>query len=183
LSLTPDTLKILGIDPGTDATGFGAIESDGESHRLIEYGVLRNKPSRPFTEKLLHIHTGLVEVIERARPDRVVVESLFYAANVKSALQLGHARGVALLAGVGRGLPVEEYSPLEVKQAVVGYGRADKQQVQKMVALLLGLDTVPEPHDAADALAVALCHAHRLRFEEKLASGQAKARQAARLKK
>ncbi len=166
-------MRILGIDPGTDATGFGAIESDGESHRLIEYGVLRNKPSLRFTEKLLRIHTELVKVIERCRPDRMVVESLFYATNVKSALKLGHARGVALLAGVERGLPVDEYSPLEVKQAVVGYGRAGKQQVQKMVALLLGLDVRPEPHDAADALAVALCHAHRLRFQEKVDSGQA----------
>ncbi|MGH9334752.1 MAG: crossover junction endodeoxyribonuclease RuvC, partial [Vicinamibacteria bacterium] len=105
-------------------------------------------------------------------PHEVVVENLFYATNVKSALRLGHVRGVALLAGVGRGLAVFEYSPLEVKQAVVGYGRADKWQVQKMVALLLGLAQPPEPDDVADALAAALCHAHQIRFQRKVSTAQ-----------
>jgi crossover junction endodeoxyribonuclease RuvC len=165
-------LRILGIDPGTQATGFGIIESDGNRHSLVEHGVVASPRSLSFPEKLLHIHNELIQVIERCRPDRVAVENLFYAVNVKSALKLGHARGVALLTCVSRGLPVDEYSPLEIKQAVVGYGRADKRQVQKMVALLLGLGAPPEPHDAADALAVALCHAHRLRFEEKIKGGQ-----------
>jgi crossover junction endodeoxyribonuclease RuvC len=165
-------LKILGIDPGSVATGYGAIESDGNNHLLLEYGVLKSPASLSFPEKLLHIHTRLLEIIEECRPDRMAVESLFYAANVKSALKLGHVRGVALVAGVSKGLPIDEYSPLEIKQAVVGYGRADKAQVQKMVALLLGLDKPPEPHDAADALAVALCHAHRLRFERTIAGGE-----------
>jgi crossover junction endodeoxyribonuclease RuvC len=162
-------LRIFGIDPGTEATGYGAIDSDGDHHSLIEYGVIRSPRGSPFAEKLHFIHQELLKVIERCRPDRVVVENLFYAANVKSALRLGHVRGVTLLAGVSRGLPVHEYTPLEVKQAVVGYGRADKTQVQKMVKLLLGLDELPEPHDAADALAIALCEAHRLRFAERTA--------------
>lgn len=170
--LRASTLRILGIDPGTEATGYGAIESNGDRHRLVEYGVLASPSSFTFAEKLRFIHTKLLSVIERCRPDRLAVESLFYAANVKSALKLGHVRGVTLLAGVSRGLPIDEYSPLEIKQAVVGYGRAGKVQVQKMVALLLDLDTPPEPYDAADALAVALCHANRFRFSEKVDVGR-----------
>lgn len=164
-------MRIFGIDPGTEATGYGAIDSDGDSHALVEYGAIRS-PRRTFAERLHFIHTELLTIIERCRPERVVVENLFYAANVKSALRLGHVRGVTLLAGVSKGLPVFEYSPLEVKQAVVGYGRADKEQVQKMVMVLLQLDAPPQPHDAADALAVALCDAHRLRFTERVAGGR-----------
>lgn len=162
-------MRILGIDPGTAATGYGAIESDGDRHKLLEYGVIASPRRVAFFEKLLFIHDELGHVMERCHPERMVVESLFYSSNVKSALRLGHVRGVVLLAGASRGLPIDEYSPLEVKQAVVGYGRADKFQVQKMVSFLLGLDLPPEPHDAADALAVALCHAHRARFEERTA--------------
>ena len=161
-------MRIFGIDPGTNATGYGAIDSDGNAHTLVEYGAIRS-PRSAFAERLHFIHTELLKVIERCRPERIVVENLFYAANVKSALRLGHVRGVTLLAGVSRGLPVFEYSPLEVKQAVVGYGRADKEQVQRMVMILLKLDEPPEPHDAADALAVALCDAHRLRYAERVA--------------
>jgi crossover junction endodeoxyribonuclease RuvC len=160
-------LRILGIDPGTEATGFGVIDSDGERHSLCEFGVIASPKAASFARKLQLIHQGLQAVIDRRRPDGVVVENLFYAANVKSALRLGHARGVALLAAVQNQLPLFEYSPLEVKQTVVGYGRADKTQIQHMVMFLLRLAAPPEPHDAADALAVALCHAHRLRFAEK----------------
>ncbi|HXV63728.1 MAG TPA: crossover junction endodeoxyribonuclease RuvC [Vicinamibacteria bacterium] len=162
-------MRILGIDPGSQVTGYGAIDSDGAEHRLVEHGVIRTRSGLRFPEKLRVVHDRLVEVVERARPDQVVVEDLFYASNVKSALRLGHVRGVVILAAVVRGLPVAEYAPLEVKQAVVGYGRADKWQVQKMVATLLNLESPPEPHDAADALAVAICHAHQLRFIEKVA--------------
>jgi crossover junction endodeoxyribonuclease RuvC len=165
-------LRILGIDPGSLATGYGAIETDGERHRLITQGVIRTPPGLPFPRKLQLIHERVVEVVEQSAPDQVVVEDLFYATNVKSALRLGHVRGVVLLAGVARGLPLFEYAPLEIKQAVVGYGRADKEQVQRMVALLLGLDRPPEPHDVADALAAALCHAHQIRFAEKVSSAR-----------
>lgn len=162
-------MRILGIDPGSQVTGYGAIDSDGAVLRLVEHGVIRIQSRLGFPEKLRVIHDRLVEVVERARPDQVVVEDLFYASNVKSALRLGHVRGVVILAAVVRGLPIAEYAPLEVKQAVVGYGRADKWQVQKMVATLLELEAPPEPHDAADALAVAICHAHQLRFIDKVA--------------
>ena len=161
-------MRIIGIDPGSRVTGFGVIDSDGNRHELVAQGVVRTKSSGSFADKLKLIHDGILEVMDEWGPDQMVVESLFYATNVKSALKLGHVRGVALLASVERGLPVHEYAPLEVKQAVVGYGRADKQQVQKMVAVLLGLDTPPEPHDAADALAIAICHAHQLRFHAKV---------------
>lgn len=137
---------------------------------LVEQGVIRVQSKLSFPDKLRRIHECVLEVVDRCRPDQMVVEDLFYATNVKSALKLGHVRGVAILAGVNRGLPVHEYAPLEIKQAVVGYGRADKWQVQKMVAVLLALDEPPEPHDAADALAVAICHANQLRFAEKVRS-------------
>jgi crossover junction endodeoxyribonuclease RuvC len=165
-------VRILGIDPGSQATGYGAIDTDGHRHQLVDKGVIRPPSGLPFPRKLQLIHEGIVEVVERFSPDQVVVEDLFYATNVKSALRLGHVRGVVLLAGVARGIPLFEYAPLEIKQAVVGYGRADKAQVQRMVALLLGLDEPPEPHDVADALAAALCHAHRLRFAEKVATAR-----------
>jgi crossover junction endodeoxyribonuclease RuvC len=153
-------MRILGVDPGSQATGFGAIDSDGSRHVLVEFGVIRSRPKLSFPDKLRAIHESLC----------VVVENLFYASNVKSALRLGHVRGVAILAGVLRGIPIHEYAPLEVKQAVVGYGRADKEQVQRMVAMLLALNAPPEPHDAADALAVALCHANQMRFAQKVAA-------------
>lgn len=165
-------LRILGIDPGSHRTGYGAIDTDGQRHRLVLHGVIRAPASLSFPRKLHLIHERIEEIVESTRPDQVVVENLFYATNVKSALRLGHVRGVVLLAGVARGLPVFEYAPLEVKQAVVGYGRADKSQVSRMVAHLLGLPAPPEPHDVADALAVALCHAHQIRFHEKVSSAR-----------
>jgi len=161
-------MRILGIDPGSRVTGFGVIDTDGSRHQLVTQGVVRTRRQASLGEKLHEIHDGLAEVVERCEPDEMVVESLFHAVNVKSALTLGHVRGVVLLAGVSHGLPVREYAPLEVKQAVVGYGRAEKSQVQKMVAVLLSLDAPPEPHDAADALAIAICHAHQVRFKSKV---------------
>ena len=153
-------MKIFGIDPGSERTGFGCIESGGSRHRLIVCGALAAPARATFPEKLTAIHTGLAALLARHRPDCVAVENIFYARNVRSALKLGHARGVALLAAAEAGLPVVEYAPAEIKRAVVGYGRAEKPQVQQMVKLLLGLDTAPTPHDAADALAVAICHVH-----------------------
>ena len=161
-------MRILGIDPGSQVTGYGVIDTDGNRHLLVREGVLRTRGMRGFPEKLRLIHGGILDIVDDCHPDQMVVENVFYATNVKSALKLGHVRGVVLLAGVERGLPVHEYSPLEVKQAVVGYGRADKNQVQKMVAVLLSLPRPPEPHDAADALALAICHANQLRFAAKI---------------
>jgi crossover junction endodeoxyribonuclease RuvC len=153
-------VKIFGIDPGSDRTGYGCIESAGSRHRLIICGSLTAPARATFPDKLMAIHAGLVALLARHQPDCVAVENIFYARNVRSALKLGHARGVALLAASEAGLPVVEYAPAEIKRAIVGYGRAEKNQMQQMVKLLLGLAEAPSPHDAADALAVAICHVH-----------------------
>jgi crossover junction endodeoxyribonuclease RuvC len=153
-------VRIFGIDPGSARTGYGCVETDGIRHRLVTCGVLSAPSRATFPEKLCAIHDGLCRLLRASSPECVVIENLFHARNAKSALVLGHARGVAVLAAVQAGLPVIEYTPAEIKLAVVGYGRAEKAQTQQMVRLLLGLDAVPAPHDAADALAVAICHAH-----------------------
>jgi len=153
-------VKIFGIDPGSERTGYGCVESGGGRPRVIVCGTLSAPARAPFSDKLMVIHAGLKSLLERHRPDCVVVENIFYAKNVRSALKLGHARGVALLAASEAGIAIVEYSPAEIKRAVVGYGRAEKRQVQEMMKLLLGLDEVPSPHDVADALAAAVCHIH-----------------------
>jgi crossover junction endodeoxyribonuclease RuvC len=151
---------VFGIDPGSDRTGYGCVESDGRRHRLVTCGAITAAAGDPFPQRLARIHRELARVLARSQPDCVAVENLFHAANARSALKLGHARGVAMLAAVQAGCEVAEYTPAEVKRAVVGYGRADKRQVQQMVTLLLGLQEAPTPYDAADALAVAICHLH-----------------------
>ena len=153
-------MKTFGIDPGSERTGYGCIETIGSRHHLVIYGSLSAPAHSTFPEKLKHIHAGLVTLLAKHRPDCVAVETIFYSRNVRSALKLGHARGIALLAASEAGLSVVEYAPAEIKRAVVGYGRAEKHQVQQMIQLLLGLATPPSPHDAADALAVAICHVH-----------------------
>jgi crossover junction endodeoxyribonuclease RuvC len=153
-------VKIFGIDPGSERTGYGCIESNGSRHRLVICGFLSGPARATLPEKLNAIHAGLRELLLRHRPECVAVEDIFYARNVRSALRLGHARGVVLLAASQANLPIWEYTPAEIKRAVVGYGRAEKVQVQAMVKLLLGLEQPPKPHDAADALAVAICHLH-----------------------
>ena len=152
-------MRIFGIDPGSVRTGYGCIESDGSRYTLVASGALSCPAGAALPARLLSMHTRLVELIRRHRPECVAIETLFHARNVKSALVLGHARGVAVLAAVQTGAPVLEYTPAEVKLAIVGYGRAEKTQLQQMVKILLGLDAVPSPHDAADALAIAICHA------------------------
>lgn len=153
-------MRIFGIDPGSARTGYGCVESSGSRHHLVICGHLSAPARATFPEKLKHIHSGLVALLARHRPDAVAVEGIFHARNVRSALTLGHARGVVLLAACEAGLPVFEYSPAEVKRAVVGFGRAEKHQVQQMVKVLLGLDAAPSPHDVSDALAIAVCHLH-----------------------
>ena len=151
-------MRIFGIDPGSERTGYGCVETDGSRHRMVACGAISAPPHATFPEKLLVIHTRLAALLIECRPDAVAIENLFFATNVRSALKLGHARGVAMLAAVEAGVDVFEYTPAEIKRAVVGYGRAEKSQVQQMIKLLLGLTAVPSPHDAADALAVAICH-------------------------
>jgi crossover junction endodeoxyribonuclease RuvC len=155
-------VKIFGIDPGSDRTGYGCVETGGSRQRIVTSGAICTPSGAAFPEKLLRIHAGLTALLGECQPDCVAIENLFYANNARSALKLGHARGVAMLAAVQSGVPVFEYTPAEVKRAVVGYGRAEKQQVQQMVKLILGLAAVPTPFDASDALAVAICHSHTL---------------------
>jgi crossover junction endodeoxyribonuclease RuvC len=153
---------VFGIDPGSHRTGYGCIETDGSRHRVVLSGAIAISARLTFPEKLGEIHARLAECIDASHPDVVAIEDLFHATNARSALKLGHARGVAMLAAVQAGIDVVEYTPAEIKRAVVGYGRADKHQVQQMIKLILGLTTLPAPHDAADALAVAVCHVHSL---------------------
>ena len=153
-------MRVFGIDPGSERTGYGCVETDGRRHRLVTCGAIAASAGDSFPARLARIHRELSARLSECQPEFVVVENLFYATNARSALKLGHARGVAILAAVEAGCEVLEYTPAEVKRAVVGYGRADKRQVQQMIKLLLGLDKVPSPHDAADALAVAICHVH-----------------------
>jgi crossover junction endodeoxyribonuclease RuvC len=157
-------MRILGVDPGSGSTGYGIIDTDGSQHKAIVYGAIKTNAKRPFHERLLKIHEDLSELLLREKADAMAIENVFHAANVQAALKLGHARGVALLVAAQHHLSVHEYSPLEIKSAVVGYGRAEKSQVQSMVQLLLGLLEIPTPDHAADALAVAICHANRLRY-------------------
>ena len=156
-------MRIFGIDPGSERTGYGCVESVGSRQRIVSSGAISSPAGASFPEKLLRIHHQLSVVLAECAPDCVAIENLFHAVNVRSALKLGHARGVAMLAAVEAGLPVVEYTPAEIKRAVVGYGRAEKHQVQQMVKLILGLAVLPTPHDAADALAVAICHINSLR--------------------
>jgi crossover junction endodeoxyribonuclease RuvC len=159
-------MKVLGIDPGTLTSGYGiVVEEDHKLFHVISGGI---SPSakQPFPLRLKKIYEELEKVIDKHRPRVVVVEALFVSKNISSALKLGHARGVAILAAMNAGLPVFEYSPLEVKQAVVGNGKAEKKQVQMMVKTLLDLPKVPHPADAADALAAAICHIHSSRLRE-----------------
>jgi crossover junction endodeoxyribonuclease RuvC len=153
-------LRIIGIDPGIATTGYGLVESDGQRSIMHTFGCVTTASDLATPARLELIYRGLTEVVEIYRPDVMAVEKLFFAKNCKSVMQVGEARGVALLVGRLAKLPILEYTPLQIKQAVVGYGRAEKSQVQQMVKVLLGLQMIPRPDDAADALAVALCHAH-----------------------
>jgi crossover junction endodeoxyribonuclease RuvC len=151
---------VLGVDPGTAATGYGIVEGSGNRLRALDFGCLETTSAQELAVRLMEIHRAIGELIAEHRPELVGVERLFFNRNVQTAFAVGQARGVVLLAAAQAGLPVFEYGPHEVKMAVTGYGRADKAQVQRMVQAVLGMDTLPRPDDAADALAVAICTAH-----------------------
>jgi crossover junction endodeoxyribonuclease RuvC len=153
-------MRVLGIDPGSETTGWGMVEGEGHRYHIVEFGTVKAPPRETFSSRLLKISDGIAGLIDRLHPDACAMEDGFYATNVKVALKLGQVRGVALLAAERAALEICEYSPRTVKQTVVGYGNAEKHQVQEMVRVLLHLDKIPEPHDAADALAVAICHFH-----------------------
>ena len=158
-------MRILGIDCGSRITGYGLIDTRGSDYSFVECGAIRTRPKEPLALRLHFIHTRLQDVIHEFQPEVAVFEMVFHAANAQSALKLGHVRGVSLIAAVQSSLPVYEYSALQVKSAVTGYGRADKSQVQQMVCSLLALREAPEPYDASDALAVAICHAQSHRYK------------------
>ncbi len=152
-------MRVLGIDCGTERTGWGVIASDGRNHRVVAHGLIRTSSRDPLENRLMEIAGALRAILEEHRPDAAAVEEVFYSQNVKTALKLAHVRGVALLAVAEARISLGEYSPLEVKTSVVGYGRAEKHQVGRMVRTLTGLDQEMETEDVSDALAVAICHA------------------------
>lgn len=152
-------MRVLGIDPGTTTTGWGIIESSGNQSRHIANGCIRTKPGEPLAQRLGAIFRELTRIISQHQPQIAAVEEIFVSRNVQSALKLGHARGVAIAAAHNQGLAIHEYTALQVKKSVVGYGRAEKHQVQEMMRMLLNMPAIP-PQDAADALAAALCHIH-----------------------
>ena len=165
-------MLVIGIDPGTASTGFGLVneKSDG-SLVAVEYGVIETSPKLPISERLSVIFHRLVEISEFHRPESAAVEKLYFQRNVRTAISVGQGRGVALLALAEAAVPISEYTPLEVKQAVTGYGRAEKNQIQQMVRTLLMLKDIPRPDDAADALAVAICHIHSSKSARLLENG------------
>jgi crossover junction endodeoxyribonuclease RuvC len=161
-------MRVLGIDPGATATGYGLVQLEGDTLSALRFGAIAAPSKLSYPERLLRIHQELRALLSAEQPDCAAVEAVFFARNVQSALRLGQARGVALLALAEAGLAIHEYSALEVKQAVTSYGQAGKAQVQEMVRVLLRLPEAPTPADAADALAVAICHLHASRLRSRL---------------
>jgi crossover junction endodeoxyribonuclease RuvC len=161
-------MRTLGIDPGTAITGYGLVEGRGDRLTLVECGTITTPAGDPLPRRLQALYNGLTQLIQQHHPDDTAIEQLFFARNARTALVVGHARGVCLLAATTFGLPIYEYTPLQVKQAVTGYGRADKAQVQAMVRVLLNLSTIPQPDDAADAAAIAICHLQTITLRQKL---------------
>ncbi len=165
-------MRILGIDPGYALMGYGIIEQQGNRLRACDYGSIATGPSASMPERLKYLYASLMDIIAETQPEEAAIEELFFNTNATTAIHVGQARGVAVLACVNSGLTIAEYTPLQIKQALVGYGRAEKKQVQQMVKALLGLKKVPKPDDTADALAVAICHANSSyggnRFQESI---------------
>lgn len=169
-------MRVLGIDPGSETLGWGIVEGVGNKYSLVDFGTVRSNPRHAFSKRLAKIYGAIGELVERTRPDAIAIEEAFYSINVNVAMKLGQVRGVMLLLAEQRGLTIAEYAPRLIKKTVVGYGNAEKQQVGEMVRILLGMKTVPTPHDAADALAIAICHFHHHGLSDRLdkAIGKAK---------
>ncbi|MDD7408695.1 MAG: crossover junction endodeoxyribonuclease RuvC [Anaerovoracaceae bacterium] len=178
-------MRILGIDPGYALMGYGVIERNGSRLKVIDYGSISTGPSAPMPERLKFLYSSLMDIIAETQPETASFEELFYNTNAKTVINVGQARGVAVLACVNSGLEIAEYTPLQIKQALVGYGRAEKKQVQQMVKAILGLEKVPKPDDTADALAAAICHANSIRGSASLQSAidRALAKEASKKKK
>ena len=161
-------MRVLGIDPGSETLGWAIVEGNGLKYAAVEYGVVKSSARLAFSKRLANIYEGVSQVIDTFQPDVLSIEEAFYAVNVGVALKLGQVRGVVLLLAEQRGMTIAEYAPRLIKQTVVGYGNAEKHQVQQMVKVLLKLKTVPTPHDAADALAIAICHFHHAGSRERI---------------
>ncbi len=161
-------MRILGVDPGYGITGYSIIDYIGNKFKLIASGAIKTPAKMSFPLRLSEIFTDMNTIIDNYTPDAISVEELFFNNNVKTAINVAQARGVILVVGCQRGIPTYEYTPLQVKQAVVGYGRADKMQVQKMVKTILNVDELPKLDDTTDSMAIAICHAHSAKFSEKL---------------
>ena len=169
-------MRILGIDPGSETLGWGIVDGSAARYASVDFGVVKSSPRDAFSKRLANIYAGVAKVIDEFEPDVLSIEEAFYAANVSVALKLGQVRGVVLLLAEQRGLTIAEYAPRLIKQTVVGYGNADKRQVQEMVKLLLKMRSVPTPHDAADALAIAICHVHHAGMRDKIEKSLKKSR-------
>jgi crossover junction endodeoxyribonuclease RuvC len=161
-------MRVLGIDPGSETLGWGVVDGTGPKYALVGFGIVRSSAKQRFSTRLLNIYDAVAEIMAEHSPDVLSVEDTFYAVNVGVALKLGQVRGLMLLLAEQRGLEIAEYAPRLVKQTVVGYGNAEKHQVQEMVRILLRLKTAPTPHDAADALAIAICHFHHVGLTNKI---------------
>lgn len=161
-------LRFLGIDPGIAIVGFGFVDKAGSKLTPVQYGCIQTEAHTPDEERLLHVYEAMLQLIDKYKPDAVALEKLFFNRNVTTAMSVSQARGVLILAAIQRGLPIAEYTPMQVKQAIVGYGKAEKRQVQEMVKMYLKLQAIPKPDDVADALAVAICHAHSYTLNSKL---------------
>ncbi len=159
---------ILGIDPGYAIVGYGVIESIANKCKPIAYGVITTPAKMAMEQRLLIIYNELNGIIDKYKPDEMAIEELFFNTNAKTVINVGQGRGVCLVAAAAKGVPISEYTPLQIKQALTGYGRADKNQIQQMVKMFLNLESVPKPDDAADAVAVAVCHAHSRQLNKKL---------------
>jgi len=167
-------MRVLGIDPGSETLGWGVVEGSGLKYTPVDFGTVKSSPRDPFSKRLAKVYSGVSEVVDKFEPDVLSIEEAFYAVNVNVAMKLGQVRGVVLLLAEQRGLRIAEYAPRLIKQTVVGYGNAEKHQVGEMVRLLLRLKAVPTPHDAADALAIAICHFHHAGMQDRIDRSQAK---------
>jgi crossover junction endodeoxyribonuclease RuvC len=169
-------MRVLGIDPGSETLGWGVVDGSGSKYTLVAFGTVKSNTKQAFSKRLLNIYNGVAEIMAEHSPDVLSVEDTFYAVNAQVALKLGQVRGTMLLLAEQRGIEIAEYAPRLVKQTVVGYGNAEKNQVQQMVKILLKMKTAPTPHDAADALAIAICHFHHAGMQEKIKKSQQKPR-------
>lgn len=169
-------MRVLGIDPGSETLGWGVVDGSGLKYSLVDFGTVKSSPKEAFSKRLGKVYSGVADVVGKFRPDVLSLEEAFYAVNVNVAMKLGQVRGVVLLLAEQQRLQIAEYAPRLIKQTVVGYGNAEKHQVQEMVRILLRMKTAPTPHDASDALAIAICHFHHTGMQDRIGKAKIKGR-------